>query len=189
MNKLNIISTLTKALISYKLLLKKCPYLPLRIWVEPTNLCNLKCRMCSQSNLNNSVRGYMEITLFKTIINEIKDFAYDVKLFLGGESLLHPEIITMIDYVKNSGLNCLLNTNASMLNSELSKSLVNTKIDKITFSFEWYDKKVYERMRRPAQFEIVLEKIKNFLSIRRELNKVKPKVVIQAILFDGYSKN
>jgi len=95
----------------------------------------------------------------------------------------------MIDYVKNSGLNCLLNTNASMLNSELSKSLVNTKIDKITFSFEWYDKKVYERMRRPAQFEIVLEKIKNFLSIRRELNKVKPKVVIQAILFDGYSKN
>ena len=74
---------------------------PVRFNVEPTNYCNLSCSMCPRE-LNRPF-GYMELNLFKKIIDE--SILYGKRLIItlnkDGEPLLHPELTQMIKYAKD----------------------------------------------------------------------------------------
>ena len=48
----------------------KLPYGPLKMHVEPTSFCNLRCPMCPQSVGANATNGFMEMDLFNKIIDE-----------------------------------------------------------------------------------------------------------------------
>ena len=48
-----------------------CSFAPIRIWVEPTNLCNLNCPMCPSAEAAKKVSvGYMDFELYKNIIDK-----------------------------------------------------------------------------------------------------------------------
>lgn len=125
----------------------------------------------------------MEIGLFKKIIEEAKEFAYDIMLYLGGESLLHPDIVEMVEYTSRAGLISQLNTNATLLTPELSSSLIKAGLSRIIFSFDGYEKETYERIRVGADFDKTLSNIVNFLKLKQELQSKKPEAIFQIIEF------
>ena len=166
-------------------LVKKTKNLPLptRLWIEPTSFCNLKCIMCPNKELSRKDKGFMEFSLFKKIIDEISFFAHDVNLFHRGESLLHPQIFKMIKYAKNKGLSTRLNTNATLLDEKRSYEIFNSGLDFLSFSFDGYEKKTYEKIRVGADFEKTLDNIINFLLIKKKLGKNSPYVTFTVIEF------
>ena len=95
-------------------------YLPVKLWIETTSRCNLSCTLCPNKDLDGEQKGDMDLDLYKKIIDEAKDFVYEVNLFHRGEPLLHPDIIDMIEYAKKSGLKTRIHTNGVLLNEELS---------------------------------------------------------------------
>ena len=46
---------------------------PLRIWIEPVSYCNLKCTFCPNRLMDQSLHGFMELDLFKIIIEQAAD--------------------------------------------------------------------------------------------------------------------
>ncbi len=161
-------------------------YMPIRMWVEPTNVCNLKCKMCSpQSSGVKLKRGFMEFSLFKRIIDEAKDVVYDINLHHTGESLLHPEIIEMIRYAKKAGMYTRLHTNATLLNEKKARGILDVELDFLSFSFDGYDKEVYESIRRGANFEKTLGNILTFLHLKKEQGKQRPFTFFEVINFSG----
>jgi radical SAM protein with 4Fe4S-binding SPASM domain len=158
-------------------------YKPIRMWIEPTNTCNLKCTMCPQSFGEKFQRGFMEFDLFREIIDEAKDFVYDVNLHHSGESLLHPQILEMIQYAKRAGLYTRLHTNATKLDEEKSSGILAAGLDYLSFSFDGYDKETYESIRRGANFEQTLENIVNFLRLKKEQGKDRPFTIFEVINF------
>lgn len=175
--------SLTRAFLSYKRRKPICSYLPLRLWIEPTNFCNLRCVMCPNSSDREIKKGYLDMKLFKKVIDEASLFTYDVNLDHRGESLLHPELMEMVKYAKSKGLYLRLNTNATLLTEEKSCQLIKSGLDFISFSFDGFDKETYESIRRGAKFDTTVSRIINFLKMKKELKSSTPYTLLEILAF------
>ncbi len=74
--------------------------------IETVNICNAKCWFCPQPN-HERKKGYMEVDLYKKIIDEISEHANKVKsiaLFMDGEPTLHKKLIDFLVYAKTKNL-------------------------------------------------------------------------------------
>lgn len=174
-----------KAYYSYTTKKTKLSYLPIRLWIEPTNICNLKCVMCLNKSLKN--RGYMDFEVYKKIVDEAKDFVFDINLFHRGESMLHPRIYDMIKYANKNGIYTRLFTNATQLDEKNAKRIIDSGLDFISFSFDGYMKEDYEKIRVGSDFDKTIANITNFLKLK-ESKRSKPYVMFESIEFSKENK-
>jgi len=165
------------------------PYLPLRLWIEPTSVCNLRCVMCPNRQLDKAQKGFMEFDLFKKIIDEASGFAFDVHLIHRGESLLHPDFFRMVRYARDAGLVARFHTNGTLLDEEKARKLIEAGLDQFAFSFDGFDAETYERIRVNGDFEKTVGNIVRFLEIKKSLGSRKPVTVIELINFPGLYEN
>ena len=160
-------------------------YLPTRLWIESTNLCNLNCPMCANDSIKPEKKGYMNLDLFKRIIDEISDYSQDIYLHHRGEPLLHPDIFEMIKYAKHKGLQTKMHTNATLLTEEKSLKLLESGLDFVSFSFDGYTKETYEKIRVNASFEKTLSNIIHFLELKKKFGNIKPYTILQFLDIPG----
>lgn len=186
MKKLKHIGRLARIYWSYAVKKETQPlHLPIRFWIEPTNACNLRCVMCPNSlDRSDLKRGFMEPSLFRRAIDEIKDFAYDMSVHHRGESLLHPGIFKMIEYTAKMGISTSLHTNATLLDENKSRMILKSGLDLLSFSFDGYEKETYERIRVNSYFDKTLRNIIRFLEIKKENDKKKPFTILEMIEFN-----
>lgn len=195
MTKLTRYLTLGRMAWNYWVRKIKPDYLPIRLWVEPTSVCNIRCVMCPQSFERRFAKGYMEFSLFKKIIDEAREFVYDVNLHHTGEPTLHPKLPEMIRYARESGIYTRLHTNATILNEERAYALLTSGLDLISFSFDGYEKEEYEKIRVRSDFDKTLNNILNFLRLKKKLNQTtpdgvsKPYTIFEVINFSGEPRN
>lgn len=161
------------------------PYAPVRLWVELTSLCNYRCIMCPNKDMNKEAHGYMDFALYKKIIDEAAEFAFDVNLAHRGESLLHPQIVEAILYAKSKKLFTRLHTNGSLLTEELAHKILESGLDRLSFSFDGFDKDTYEKIRVGGNFEKTLQNILRFLEIKKEQKSKTPNTSIEVINFEA----
>jgi radical SAM protein with 4Fe4S-binding SPASM domain len=183
MNKLQHTFRLGRMALGYWTRALKPGYAPIRMWVEPTNACNLKCVMCPQSSETAFKRGFMDMGLFRKIIDEAKAFVYDMNLHHSGESLLHPEILEMIRYANRAGIYTRLHTNATLLDEDKAQGILEAGLDFLSFSFDGYDKATYESIRRGADFDQTLAYILRFLELKKARGAARPFTVFEVINF------
>ena len=93
-----------------------------RVYVEPTNQCNLACRTCVRNTWDEPV-GQMADATFGRIIDGLRAFSPSPMVFFGGfgEPLSHPHIVDMVDQAKRAGSWVELITNGTLLNQDLSR--------------------------------------------------------------------
>lgn len=179
--------TIPLSILFYKLRLTKLPYLPLTLWIEPTNHCNLRCLMCPNSIMSSKKKGYMSLSLYREIINQAKGHVSYIVLCKSGESLLHPKLPQMIKYAKNRGIYTYLATNATLLTPALSKKLIISGLDWVNFSFDGCTKEVYEKIRINANFEQTLQNMIDFLKIKKKLNS-KIQTELQILIMNQHDQ-
>ncbi len=181
------LNTMGRAYWNYIKRKESLPYQPFKMWIEATNHCNLACRMCPNSQKPAGYKqGYMEMALYRDIVDQIRGRASHVNLHHRGESLLHKELPEMISLAKNAGIKTSIHTNATLLNGELSREIISSGLDFLSFSFDGYDKQSYEAKRIGAVFETTTQNIRDFLSMKSRLKSTSPFTVMEFIDF-GYN--
>ncbi len=170
---------------NYRMRSEICDYYPSRLWIELTNNCNLHCEMCLNKFLPPRSKGFMNLDLFKKLIDEVGGRVHDAYFHHRGESLLHPQIFDMISYAKEKGIYTRLHTNATLLDEERSKKLLESGLDFLSFSFDGYDKETYEGIRLGATFEVTLSNIIRFLELKKEGRYKLPYTVLTVIEFSS----
>jgi radical SAM protein with 4Fe4S-binding SPASM domain len=152
--------------------------------IEPTNYCNVNCICCPTARSARS-KGYMYFELFQHIIDEAAQIGVKrIRLFLHGESMLHPQVIEMMSYIKKRGLAFHLYTNGMAFDKDSIEAIMRSDVtcaDHITFSILGHSKEVYESIMRGARLDRVSENISTFLSMRKELDVNGP--VIETIFY------
>ena len=144
------------------------PYL---LYIDPSSLCNFKCRFCPSGHHDELKkaglpRTIMKFELFKKLIDNLNDFPDPVKVLRLnkiGEPLLNKNIAEMISYAKkNSKVKYLdFATNASLLTEELSLKLIAAGTDRINLSIEGVNSRQYkEYCSVDINFEKLLNNIK-----------------------------
>ena len=115
---------------------------PLHIDIEATSNCNLKCTMCPRTVFINANSFWkvenFDLEKFKNIIIEAGSKGTTaLKLQYLGEPLMNRDIFDMIKFAKeNRFIDVMFNTNATNLTKDKSIKLLESGIDKISFSFD-----------------------------------------------------
>jgi len=183
MKRLKYYRRLGQVLRAYKSKKTRLPYMPLRLWIEPTSVCNLACVMCPNKDLPKEQLGFMDFELFKKIVDEAKDFVFDVHLLHRGESLSHPDFFKMIRYAHEAGIVTRFHTNGTLLTEDKSRQLIASGLDQFAFSFDGFDAETYEKIRVKAKFEKTVGNIVRFLEIKKEMGAKKPVTFLELIRF------
>lgn len=138
-------------------------YLPNHIYVEPTNICNLRCATCTPTKIKGRP-GKLSMEIWRDIINYFVEVGAKptITLIGRGEPLVHPLIDEVVKYAADSGFSCYIITNGSLLTTEKAKKLIDAGLKRIQFSLHATTAETYKKMTGKACFEKVLENIKNF---------------------------
>jgi len=128
----------------------------------------------------------MEFGLFKEIVQQCRNKRPLEKLALMGlgEPFLHPQLIEMSAFAKlNKIRHIFTSTNAALLDEKLANRLIlHSGFDEIAISLDGATKSTYESIRRGADFKQVQENILNFISLRENLKRKNPRVVLQFLI-------
>jgi len=152
---------------------------PERINVEPTNRCNMRCRLCPHPVLTRP-RGDMDLGLFRRIAAECARHGTTLWLQYMGEPLLHPRILEMISAAKEAGVNKVgLSTNGSLLDEAMGRKIVNSGLDRLECSLDATDEKGFLANRGSPHFRRVLGNIEGFLRLKKEQGGSGPVTSIQ----------
>ncbi len=146
---------------------------PVVAQIEPTSLCNLRCEMCIRDKIGVPI-GTMNLENFKVILNKL-DSLFKIHLSGQGEAFLNPELFKMIDYANKRGIVVNLNTNATLFTDEVIRKICEVEIGEIAISIESTNKKEYEKIRKGAKFDKVMESIRN---LNQALKKIGKKTII-----------
>lgn len=115
--------------------------------IELTNHCIAHCIMCPREIHMTRKKGYMDVDLFKSIIDQYKKD--NPSAFCGswqgtclhhfGESLLHPHFDTCVAYAETNGLSICISCNAVALTPDKSERLFKAKPSVIYACLDGYD--------------------------------------------------
>jgi len=140
---------------------------PFKVYVEATQRCDLDCIICSKSRHKSRVD--MPMGLFAEIEKELFPHASEVDFFIGGESTLAHNFHEMIRASQRYQFLPVLFTNAVHTKDETIKLLVELGFF-VNISLEAVTKDLYEKIRRGAQFEKLLNNIDKFLYYKKRIN-------------------
>lgn len=156
-----------------------CKAGPLEIGIEVTNRCNLDCIMCPRKKMTRPL-GDMSFDLFTKIIDSGRDHLEFVWLQDYGESFLNSAIFEMINYCRKNGIRTGISTNATLLDKNLSERILTSGLDYLIFGFDGVTKETYENVRKGANYEKVVNNIRQFLEKKTKM-ETKIFTVLQCI--------
>lgn len=157
---------------------------PYHLFIETTNACNLKCKMCTR-NMQPIQIGMMNLDLAKKIVDEAAFFGpRTFSLHLFGEPLLAPNTIPIVEYIKrkNKKNNILLTTNGVFLSKEFSQKLIDNETDKVVVSVHGANKEQYRSVTGTDDLAKVEENIRNLIALKKESKKEKPKIYLRMVV-------
>lgn len=94
-----------------------------RVYIEISNICNLKCKFCSPLLREKRI---MNIDEFTRIVNQIKPFSKFVYFHIKGEPLMHPHLSEFLDICQQNDLQVNITTNGTLLKKQ-GQLLLNHK--------------------------------------------------------------
>lgn len=139
--------------------------------IELTNSCNLACKYCPRdAMLKRKTReiGYMDSNLFKRIVDQAAALKLEVISEVGyGEPLMHPDFVESIRYLRQKmpSVEILLSTNAILLSERVAGAIVECEVDQIVLSLNLASREKYEAINGADRYDLVVQNVKNFLSI------------------------
>ncbi len=93
-------------------------------YVYLTGGCNLACRHCwiaPSYQANGGTGGHLEYELLELAIKEGLPLGLKGVKLTGGEPLLHPEFVRIVDLLRENNLDLVVETNGTLLTADLAK--------------------------------------------------------------------
>lgn len=145
---------------------------PYVLLVDPSNICNIRCKWCPSGHddlisLCGREQKLMSIKQFEKIVEQTKEFDEKIKvlrLYKEGEPLLNPNFSQMIRMAKESKSFERIDTttNGLLFRKELNRKIIDAGIDQINISVNGVnEEQIYKNTGRKIDFENYVENIKD----------------------------
>ncbi len=148
---------------------------PTLLQVEPTNHCNLRCTGCPVTSGMDRPKGMMDLNLYKSMIDELKEYLLLIMLWDWGEPFLHPDAYEMIRYTIRSGIKVLASTNGNVFcEGDHARNVVESGLDVLVFSVDGITQETYSKYRNMGELQKVLEGIKRVVAEKERQSSRTP---------------
>jgi MoaA/NifB/PqqE/SkfB family radical SAM enzyme len=175
---------------------------PMMLVISIIYPCNFGCPMCPYTDGNSEIRRFYKERsaelfpqeLWNKIALEAGPHEAWMRCTGGGEPMLHPKMVDMIEYAKQQGCRVWMNTNGSLLGPHPKgraklERLIRAGIDLIEFSMDAADFDTYSKVRPPrggaprdprGWFENHVSNIRAALELRKQ--HLQPTRVVVSII-------
>ncbi len=166
-----------------ELVLRKADIDLTRIYVEPTNACNLNCRICVRRSWEEP-EGYMKMEDYKKLIEGLKSINTVQKIsFWGfGEPTLHPNLAEMIFSASQLGISTEIITNALNLDKNKSKKLIEAGLQTLIVSVDGALPQTYSEVRSDANLDKVKQNLVQLKEQRLRAGQNNPEIGIEFVV-------
>lgn len=144
---------------------------PLRLLIDPSDICNFRCKFCFQSK--ESFHGQkMGMDTFNRIIEQLKEFDEPINvihMYGLGEPMVNEKLPEFIDIIKKNNVarEVAVTSNGSLLNHSFSEQLVKSGLDRLSISLNGVEDEDFKRIAGvKVDFNRLYEEIQYFYKIR-----------------------
>ena len=156
---------------------------PTILQVEPTNRCNLRCRVCPVTTGMNRPLGDMDESLFRKTVDELADYLLLILFWDWGEPFLNPNVYEMIRYARSRGIRVMSSTNGHIFASkDHAQNVVKSGLDVLVFSVDGITQETYQHYRNEGRLESVIEGIRKVVAEKKSLKSKTPLVNFRFIV-------
>ena len=157
----------------------------LNVFMDQNNKCNLRCQMCgfSDSRVAALPKYDMPRWLFERIAAEVLPHANYVCLSLMTEPFMTRDFPDRLASVRDAGVPFSeIITNATLLNEESCRKIVDARISRVIVSIDGGTKEVFERIRVGAKFENVIRNVELLRDARDSVSATLPQLRVNHVL-------
>ena len=129
-----------------------------KIYVEITNVCNLKCKFCLETKRE---KRFMSIDEFKNTINKIKDYTDLILLHVKGEPLLHENLKDILDICEKNNVKVNITTNTTLLKNNLEILSTSNALRQLNLSIHDLEQNEITEKERLLDIIKTIKEIKN----------------------------
>jgi len=108
---------------------------PVVVWAV-TKACNLRCVHCYASASPGPAPGELSFEEGAALLDDLRDYGVPAVLFSGGEPLVRPDLLRLIDYAVFIGLNCTLSTNGVLIDDAKADALAEVGLRYVGISLD-----------------------------------------------------
>lgn len=157
---------------------------PMMCVLSFTYICNAQCPNCPYTNSkirsDYKDRPFMNEDTFKIIGDQCGEYGAWIRISGGGEPMLHPKAVELMEYAKRVGAKIGLITNGSRFTEESSIRLLEAQVDMIEFSVDAADPQTYSKVRKGLKWDILLRNVKRMVRLRNKL-KSSTKIIASGV--------
>jgi MoaA/NifB/PqqE/SkfB family radical SAM enzyme len=156
---------------------------PIYAEISLTSACNHRCIFCAPNFFLQYKPVFIDTNRIKDTIGNMAKVGIKAIMFGGeGEPLLHPDIISIIEHTKNSGIDVALTTNGVLLNQIKLKQIL-PNLSWIKISVDAGSSSIYSKLHgtKKEDYQKVLNNISKASFLKR-LKKYNCTIGIQSIL-------
>jgi len=139
-----------------------------QIYFYLTKGCNLACRHCwlaPRFDRTGSRYPTLSVELFETAIREAKPLGLQGVKLTGGEPLLHPQFVELLEIVRREGLSLNIETNGLLCTPEIAAEISKSPERCVSVSIDGADAATHEWVRGvPGCFGNALQAVKNLVA-------------------------
>ncbi len=150
-----------------------------KIYVEPTNRCNIECRTCMRNSWDVEL-GQMSANTFAAVLTSLRRLETPPLVFIGGigEPLAHPRTPEMIAQIKETGATVEMISNGTLLTEKRARQIIEAGLDVLWVSIDGARPESYADVRLGAELPNVVENLSRFRKLRPPAHHPKPEIGI-----------
>lgn len=141
---------------------------PWFVWLEPTQRCNLNCRVCARFYYGGDFED-IDPEVYQKFLDEILPAVSTVNLQGYGEPILHPRFKDMLDAVEQGGKSLSMICNGTTLRRPVMERLVKVGA-LVTLSIDGGSNETFKFVREHIDFDKMLSHLDTFAEIQKEVN-------------------
>lgn len=158
---------------------------PLKLEMDVTTQCNLRCTMCyfSDPRFSKRAREDVDVEAFGRIARDVFPHCGLVSLSFGTEPLLHPRLPELLELVAAESVPWrYLITNAQLLDERQIEAFVRVPLHGFSVSIDAATASTYERIRRGGNWDRLLANLESLQEAKRRARSEYPRITFNFVM-------
>lgn len=161
---------------------------PYQISLRITNVCNHRCAVCGQYGKKGYMKGdrakeflkVLPIEKYKRLVDEVSHYK-PLFYITGGEPFLYPDLVELMNYIKQKGCLATVVTNGVLL-EKYAEEMVKNKWDMVMVSFDG-PKEIHDKCRNfSGAYDTCFNGLLKLNEMKKKYKSVRPFVFTSTTL-------
>ena len=158
---------------------------PLKLNIEPTNACQLRCPLCPTGlRIMPRPRTNMRLDLFEKLLREVGDYVFYIDFHNWGEPLLFSGLEEMIRLARKRSISTTISTNLSLkVSDERMERLIASGLNHMIISLDGASRETVTQYRRGMDFDLVVDNMRRLTAMKQRMGSRTPYMSWQFLVF------